>query len=389
MANTKISALSAASALAGTEVLPVVQSAATVGATVDQIRTYIGAVTATGGSLTSNAVVLGAGTTDTKVSTGITTDGAGQLVLGVAGSVVGSVAVKNATSGTITVSPPTGALGTVAITWPAATGTLAVLGANTFTALQSVSMAVDATSTDGLALATTTAATVGAQKYSPRIRWTGSGWKTNATAAAQAVDGAVELIPVQGAAAPTAKLSFSFQINGGGYSEKASVNSNGTVTGHSGSTTVPGIALDDSSGMGLSYMSAIGGMGFTDQGFTRASVSGVNGVFGVYSNGAFSFGSGSGPANSFDSGFHRGAAGQVNVTDGSSSTAYRDLKLRTLIPGGTLATDMTAGFYNIPGAAGAPSGVPANTTGFPMYFDSTNNKIYVYDGGWLSTAALT
>lgn len=40
-----------------------------------------GTVTATAGSLTSNAVVLGAGTTDTKVSTGITTDGAGAVTL--------------------------------------------------------------------------------------------------------------------------------------------------------------------------------------------------------------------------------------------------------------------------------------------------------------------
>lgn len=40
-----------------------------------------GTVTATAGSLTSNAVVLGAGTTDTKVSTGITTDGVGAVTL--------------------------------------------------------------------------------------------------------------------------------------------------------------------------------------------------------------------------------------------------------------------------------------------------------------------
>jgi hypothetical protein len=50
---------------------------------------------------------------------------------------------------------------------------------------------------------------------------------------------------------------------------------------------------------------------------------------------------------------------------------------------------MTAGFINIPGAAGAASGTPGNTTGFPMYYDSTNNKIYVYNGSWRSTAALT
>lgn len=83
-----------------------------------------GTVTATGGSLTANAVVLGAGSTDTKIVAGITTDGTSALNLGAAGASVGKVVLANATSGTITVQPPTGALGTVTITVPAATDTL-------------------------------------------------------------------------------------------------------------------------------------------------------------------------------------------------------------------------------------------------------------------------
>jgi hypothetical protein len=56
-----------------------------------------------------------------------------------------------------------------------------------------------------------------------------------------------------------------------------------------------------------------------------------------------------------------------------------------------LATDATKGFIMIPSCAGAPSGTPADipTGQIPIVFDSTNNKLYVYDGGWLSTAALT
>lgn len=75
------------------------------------------------------------------------------------------------------------------------------------------------------------------------------------------------------------------------------------------------------------------------------------------------------------------------LTFGSSSANYSVDSC--LYYTGTQATNMTTGFINIPGAAGAPSGTPGTTTGFPFYYDSTNNKIYVYNGSWRSTAALT
>lgn len=94
----------------------------------------LGTVTAAGGDLTSNAVVLGAGTVDTKAVAGITSDGTSKLVLGVAGTSVGGIDFKNATSGTLTLAPVTGALGTVTLSMPATTGTLATLaGTETFT----------------------------------------------------------------------------------------------------------------------------------------------------------------------------------------------------------------------------------------------------------------
>lgn len=83
-----------------------------------------GTVTNTGGSLTSNAVVLGAGGNDTKVVAGIVTDGVSGYTLGVAGTSVGNIGFNNATSGKITVQPVTGALGSVTLSLPAATDTL-------------------------------------------------------------------------------------------------------------------------------------------------------------------------------------------------------------------------------------------------------------------------
>ena len=46
-------------------------------------------------------------------------------------------------------------------------------------------------------------------------------------------------------------------------------------------------------------------------------------------------------------------------------------------------TGMTNGFFYIPSAAGAPSGVPTAISGHvPMYYDTTNNFFYVYNGAW-------
>jgi hypothetical protein len=52
---------------------------------------------------------------------------------------------------------------------------------------------------------------------------------------------------------------------------------------------------------------------------------------------------------------------------------------------GSTTTD-TTGFLYIPSVAGAPTGVPDNTaTGtVPIQYDATNNKLYVYNGGWKS-----
>lgn len=84
----------------------------------------------------------------------------------------------------------------------------------------SSSQSISATSTDGLLLTNPTAATVGAQKWSPRIHLQGNGWKTTATAASQVTDWIMEVQPVQGAAAPTDNLVWSSNVGAGGYGAK-------------------------------------------------------------------------------------------------------------------------------------------------------------------------
>lgn len=83
-----------------------------------------GTVTNTGGNLTANAIVLGAGTTDTKVVAGIITDGAAVITLGVNVTTAGKLKLFGNTSGDVTIQS-TAAAGTATVqTLPATTGTL-------------------------------------------------------------------------------------------------------------------------------------------------------------------------------------------------------------------------------------------------------------------------
>lgn len=53
-----------------------------------------------------------------------------------------------------------------------------------------------------------------------------------------------------------------------------------------------------------------------------------------------------------------------------------------------LATNATEGFLYIPSCAGTPSGTPQNHAGtIPIVYDTTNHKLYVYDGGWVGGTA--
>jgi hypothetical protein len=78
-----------------------------------------GTVTNTGGNLTSNAVVLGAGTTDTKVVAGVTTDGTSVLNLGVNTTTIGKVKMFGNTSGDVTLQPNAVAGTATTVTLPA------------------------------------------------------------------------------------------------------------------------------------------------------------------------------------------------------------------------------------------------------------------------------
>ena len=102
--------------------------------------------------------------------------------------------------------------------------------ANTWTASQSFTRdAIATTSTDGVVLQNTTAATSGVTaQYSPRLRFSGTAWKSNATAASQVNSMALELRPVSGAAATTFTWALMASVAGSGsYTDILDGNSDG------------------------------------------------------------------------------------------------------------------------------------------------------------------
>lgn len=108
-------------------------------------------------------------------------------------------------------------------------------------ALTSARSALAATSTDGFAATNSTAAAAAAQQWSPRVRWTGAGWKTDATAGSQVVDWIAEVQPVQGTANPSANFVLASQINAGGYTARLTLQSDGSIVA---TGTITGLTFD-------------------------------------------------------------------------------------------------------------------------------------------------
>lgn len=110
------------------------------------------------------------------------------------------------------------------------------------------------TTADGYVAVNNAAAAAGAQQFSPRIRISGQGWQTTSPASEQ-VDWTVLTEPVQGTTHPTSNLTYNFQVNGGGYTQKAKLSSGGiwdVATGY----TINGSAASGHTlvGNGTSYV---------------------------------------------------------------------------------------------------------------------------------------
>ena len=130
------------------------------------------------------------------------------------GSITGTtqyaVLLGNGASGITSVGP--GAIDTVLVGEGASANpqfSAAPVLSGSVTTLQSIGT----TSTNGIVLQNTTAATSTVNQFSPRVHFTGQGWETNGPAS-QSVDMIEELQPVVGTANPSGSLVWSSSVNG-------------------------------------------------------------------------------------------------------------------------------------------------------------------------------
>lgn len=291
----------------------------------------------------------------------------------VVGAQYGGTGVNNSTR-TLTIATNGGTLdfnaSSSTLTIPA-TGTAALLAtANVFSATQEIDKnGITGTSTDGAILANTTAATVGVQQFSPRLRLTGQGWKTNATAGSQTVDWIIENQPVQGTANPTANLIIKSQINAAGYNTRMTLSDAGTLSIGSFAQMVSGGTYAQ-----ITAQAATNGLWLTGGAagaiVVKSDSSAVDYVgMGSTSYLAFTALSGNGYGTP-DVGLARNAAGILEIDDGSNTrgrwgalkAGTRDAGTTTIVDGLTLGHQISSGTPGVGLGIGIQLNINSSTT---------------------------
>ena len=137
---------------------------------------------------------------------------------------------------------------------------------NTYGGAISDVLSIGTTSTNGVVLANLAPATSSVAQWSPRLHFMGQGWETNSSAS-QSVDMIEELQPQTGTANPSGNLTWSSQVNGGGYNPLMTLTTGGNVgigtaapaspltAYYSNSrTTTPVLSLDNGTSAGQTVM---------------------------------------------------------------------------------------------------------------------------------------
>jgi hypothetical protein len=283
---------------------------------------------------------------------------------------------------------------------------------------------VSTADSNGFLLANATGATNGTQSISPPFIQQGNGWGTTGSAS-QDVRFRQNVLPVQGTT-PTGTWQLAASINGGAYSNVLTVTSAGNasiagtlaVTGNatfSGDVIKGNFRVGGNNAYHLSQM-LVGLADTSSQAYrTTNGGSDINTKLLCVFNGSNSTAGTLGMILDATAGMLFTAAngtrviaraaitiGNLTNTAGSEAAdmlfhtqnagaAYtqqmRISKAGNVVLGNeaALSTSATDGFTYIPTCAGAPSGTPTSYTGkVAMIYDTTNNKLYAYNGAWKS-----
>lgn len=194
--------------------------------------------------------------------------------------------------------------------------TEAVSGLNLTGAATLTRTSLGATRNNGLSLINSTAAAAGAQQASPALSFKAFGWKTNATAASQAVDFHAWLLPVQGAANPTGLLKFTSSVNGGADFDAFCIDSRGFVIVPDIGASTPNISGDSGGTCGLCVSN--GQIYFKSYGSVAVGI--YNG--GIQTTGVLAFNA-SAVGGTQDVIIQRDAAGILAQKNGSNAQKHR------------------------------------------------------------------
>lgn len=250
-----------------------------------------------------------------------------------------------------------------------------------------ISNPVNSTSADGLTLTTSNTASSGNQKWSPRMSWIGSGWKTASTAAAQSVAFSAECQPVQSTTNPLGNWVLSSNVNGAGNTAVLTVSTAGDITMAAGKQLILNstnyisgnnlqITLASSNGVTLTNGTGAGTLCSTNVTYGLQLVgNGGVGEFQVVNVGDST-------TSNYERFVLRGASG--NFTIGTEAGGTGTARGLTITTNGTTAitidTSQTVTFpgrviHSVAGAASAPAltltGTPNTgnaTTSYPLFY---------------------
>jgi hypothetical protein len=369
MANSKISALTAATTpLAGTEVLPIVQSGVTKQVSVANL-TAGRAVSALSLTLTNALVTTSGGTGLSSYTAGdllyyATGTALSKLGIGASTTILtssGSAPQWSSASG-VSVGTATNLAGGVAGSVPyqsgaSATTFLGIGAANTV--LTSSGSAPQWSTSLSLAGSVTATAFIPSSSTIPTNGMylpssNNLGWATNSSFRMLLGNGGLSINTTTSNAQLTVASSYtSTGVPTAGNSTVWLINDAGSVTADNG----PAITFNSRSRTGPTEIQVMAGI-------KGAKLNANNDEIAGYMS------------------FYTSDNTTRNLVE-----RYRITDLGNMYPVMASSTGMTNGFFYIPGAAGVPSGTPTAISGkVPMYYDTTNNKFYIYNGAWKSVA---